>query len=90
MFRKEQPREKQVRFLAFEEDRLLSITQTQEQVRSYGSHFSNKDLGKIQMPRIWWNGQVRSVRSLNCLTKIELVGYKRLLLEEESSQQSPI
>ena len=31
----------------------------------------------MQMPKIWWNAQIQSHRSLLNLEKIKLVGYKQ-------------
>jgi hypothetical protein len=54
------------------------MSETPELLRSYGSHFSVKDKQKIQMPRISWNAQVRSVKHLRDLQVIKLLNYKQV------------
>jgi len=54
------------------------MSEIPELLRSYGSHFSVKDKQKIQMPRISWNAQVRSVRHLRDLQVIKLLNYKQV------------
>ncbi len=49
------------------------------EVRNYGSHFSVKDKDKLQMPRIQWNAEIRSVRALKDLAVIRLLNYKEVM-----------
>ncbi|CDW72970.1 UNKNOWN [Stylonychia lemnae] len=85
-FKKEVNKNEHVRFLTFYENRLLVLKSTPEQVRRYGSHFNNQDLEKIQMPKIWWNAQIRSSRELTALTKIRLLNYKQVFGNQEGGQ----
>jgi hypothetical protein len=67
------------------EGRLVVLRQTGECVRKYGSHLSSQDLEKIQMPKIWWNALISSVRDLRNLEKIVLINYKQVF---ESKQKA--
>ena len=73
------------RFIALSEGRLLVITGIPDQVRNYGSHFSVKDKDKLQMPRISWNGEVRSVRNLRDLLTVKILNYKQTLSKSATS-----
>ena len=79
LFKKEVSKTESSRFLVFYEERLISLKQTTESLRKYGSHFNNKDLEKIQMPKIFWNAKIQSVRELKHLAKIELINYKQVI-----------
>jgi hypothetical protein len=72
------------RYLVLYESRLLCLEElSSEQVRNYGSHFSVKDKDKLQMPRITWNAEIRSVRSLRDLACIRLLNYKEAVANNE-------
>ena len=75
-----QPEELKRRYFVFYEGRLLVVSSlATEQLRNYGSHFNVKDKDKLQMPRITWNGQIHSSRSLRDLLTIRLINYKQVL-----------
>ena len=68
------------RYLVLYESRLLCLQElSSEQVRNYGSHFSVKEKDKLQMPRIAWNAEIRSVRPLRDLATIRLLNYKEVM-----------
>ncbi len=58
------------------------ITQSE---RKYGEYFQTAADDKVQMPRLIWNAQVRSVRSLKLLDKVTLLNYKQVYNNDDDS-----
>lgn len=77
-----------LRYLVLHEGRLLVINSIQESTRIYGSHFNVKDKDKLSLPKITWNGEIRSVRNLKDLLVIRLLGYKAIMQEVEKGSTS--
>jgi hypothetical protein len=85
---KENPDEHK-RFLAFYESRILILKPIKEEERSYGSHFSQpneEESQQVDMPRIWWDAQICSSRSILNLSCIRLLNYKAVYGETEEQE----
>lgn len=79
--------ESQIRYMVFYENRIVSVQAMQEaQTRSYGSHFSAKDKDKLGLPKITYNGVVKSVKDLRDLIAIRLINYNQI---QKLQQEQP-